>query len=564
MKQQAIIECVPNFSEGRDMNIIKQITNAIEAVEGIQLLDVDPGKATNRTVVTFVGNPEAVVEAAFQGIKKAAELIDMSKHKGEHPRMGATDVCPLIPIAGISMEETAAYAHKLAKKVGAELDIPVYMYESAATSPERSNLAIIRAGEYEGFAEKITKPEWKPDYGPQKFNTRAGATVIGARKILIAYNVNLNTTSERRANSVAFDVREQGRIKRKDDKPNGEILKDENGEAIREPGKLKAVKGIGWYIPEYGIAQVSMNLTDTEITPLHIAFEECCKSAERRGMRVTGSELVGLVPKQVLLDAAKYFLTKQERSTGLNEQELIHIAVKSMGLDDLAPFDASKKVIEYCLEDKNANPLVKMSLVKFANETASESMAPGGGSVSAYVGVLGTSLGTMVANLSSHKKGWDDRWQEFSDWASKGQIIKDKLLSLVDEDTYSFNAIIDAMRMPKDTPDEKQKRSEAIQKATKYAIEVPFKVMETAHEAYPLIEAMIIHGNPNSVTDAGVGALCLNIAIQGAWMNVKVNAQGFKDELFKKEIMAKGSEISSSSLELFRKYLAIVHERIES
>jgi len=360
MKEQAIIECVPNFSEGRNMDIIKQITDAIESVDGIQLLDVDPGKATNRTVVTFIGSPEAVIEAAFQGIKKAAELIDMSKHKGEHPRMGATDVCPLIPISGISMEETAAYAHQLAKRVGTELDIPTYMYENAATSPDRSNLAIIRAGEYEGFGEKIIKPEWKPDYGPQKFNIKSGATVIGARKILIAYNVNLNTTSERRANSVAFDVREQGRVKRKDDKPNGEILKDEQGEAIRELGKLKAVKGIGWFIPEYGIAQVSMNLTDTEITPLHIAFEECCKSADSRGMRVTGSELVGLVPKQVLLDAGKYFLLKQERSTGLSETELIHIAVKSMGLDDLAPFDASKKVIEYCLEDKDANPLVKM------------------------------------------------------------------------------------------------------------------------------------------------------------------------------------------------------------
>ncbi len=563
MKQQAIIECVPNFSEGKDLDIIKQITDAIESVDGVQLLDVDPGKATNRTVVTLVGNPESVIEAAFQGIKKAAELIDMSKHKGEHPRMGATDVCPLIPISGISMEETAVYAHQLAKKVGAELNIPVYMYENAATSPERSNLAVIRAGEYEGFADKIMKPEWKPDYGPQKFNIKSGATVIGARKILIAYNVNLNTTSERRANSVAFDVREQGRIKRKDDKPNGEILKDEQGEPIREPGKLKSVKGIGWYIPEYGVAQVSMNLTDTEITPLHLAFEECCKSADRRGMRVTGSELVGLVPKQVLLDAGKYFLLKQERSTGVSEDELIHIAVKSMGLDDLAPFDPGKKIIEYCMEDKTANPLVKMSLIKFANETASESMAPGGGSVSAYVGVLGTSLGTMVANLSSHKKGWDDRWQEFSEWATAGQRIKDKLLLLVDEDTKSFNAIIDAMRLPKDTSEEKKKRTEAIQQATRYAIEVPYNVMETAYGAYPLLEAMIVHGNPNSVTDAGVGALCINIAIQGAWMNVKVNIQGLKDEEFKKEIMAKGWELSKSSLEHFRKYLDIVHSRIE-
>lgn len=562
MTEQAIIECVPNFSEGRDLSIIKQITDEIESVDGISLLDVDPGKATNRTVVTFVGNPEAVIEAAYLGIRKAAELIDMSKHKGEHPRMGATDVCPLIPISGITMEETAKYAHMLATRVGSELDIPVYLYESAATTPERVNLAFIRAGEYEGFAEKILKPEWKPDYGPQKINVKAGATVIGARKILIAYNVNLNTTSERRANSVAFDVREQGRIKRKDNDPAGEILKDENGEPIREPGKLKSVKGIGWYIPEYGIAQVSMNLTNAEITPLHIAFEECCKSAEIRGMRVTGSELVGLVPKQVLLDAGKYFLNKQQRSTGVNEEDLIHIAVKSMGLDELTPFDPRKKVIEYCMEDQDSNPLIKMTLRKFSNETASESMAPGGGSVSAYVGALGTSLGIMVANLSSHKRGWDERWAEFSEWATSGQKIKDSLLHLVDEDTKSFNAIIDAMRLPKTTPEEKQKRTFAIQAATKYAIEVPYKVMETAFSAYPLAEAMINHGNPNSVTDAGVGALCINTAIQGAWMNVRVNMQGFKDEAFKKEILKKGAELSQTSTELIEKYKAIITEKI--
>ena len=563
MQTTKIIECVPNFSEGSDMTVIRQITDEISAIEGVKLLDVDPGKATNRTVVTFVGEPDAVVEAAFMAIKKAAELIDMSKHKGEHPRMGATDVCPLIPIAGISMQETAEYAHKLAQRVGGELAIPVYMYEEAATHPERSNLATIRAGEYEGFVEKIKMPEWKPDYGPAIFNIKSGATVIGARKILVAYNVNLNTTSERRANSVAFDVREQGRIQRENNDPAGAIIKDVQGEPVRIPGKCKAVKGIGWYIPEYGIAQVSMNLTDTEITPLHMAFEACVESAQARGMRVTGSELVGLVPKNVLIEAGKYFLEKQQRSAGISESEIIHIAVKSMGLDDLAPFDPQKKIIEYCMQEPGGNPLVNMSLTKFAEETASESMAPGGGSVSAYVGSLGVALGTMVANLSSHKRGWDERWREFSDWAEKGQNIKNRLMLLVDEDTRSFNAIINAMRLPKNTDQEKKTRSKAIQDATKYAIQVPFSVMNTAYEAYTMMEYMIHQGNPNSITDAGVGAMCINTAIQGAWMNVKVNMSGLKDEEFKNQINREGLEISGKSEQKLHDLMIILKQKLE-
>ncbi len=562
MQTTKIIECVPNFSEGSDLSVINQITDEISAIEGVKLLDVDPGKATNRTVVTFVGDPDAVIEAAFRAIKKASQLIDMSKHKGEHPRMGATDVCPLIPIAGISMEETVEYAHKLAKRVGEDLGIPVYMYEAAATNPDRSNLATIRAGEYEGFKEKIKLPDWIPDYGPSIFNLKSGATVIGARKILVAYNVNLNTTSERRANSVAFDVREQGRIKRENDDPAGPVLKDSKGEPIRIAGKCKAVKGIGWYIPEYGIAQVSMNLTDTEITPLHQAFEACLESAHARGMRVTGSELVGLVPKKVLIDAGKYFLEKQERSTGISEEEIIHIAIKSMGLDDLSPFDPRKKVIEYCMEEENVSPLVNMTLIKFANETASESMAPGGGSVSAFVGSMGVALGTMVANLSSHKRGWDARWKEFSSWAEKGQHLKDQLMVLVDEDTRSFNAIISAMRMSKNNDAEKKLRSEAIQEATKYAIKVPFAVMQTAYKAYDLIETMIQEGNPNSITDAGVGALCINTAVQGAWMNVKVNMSGLKDEDFKQQIIHDGLEISENSEQKLHALTQIIKQKL--
>lgn len=540
MQEKQLIECVPNFSEGRDMSIIKQITDAIERVEGVQLLDVDPGQATNRTVVTFVGEPEPVVQAAFQAIKKAAEVIDMSKHQGEHPRMGATDVCPLIPISNITMEEVVQWAHKLGELAGSELDIPFYLYEHAATRPERRNLAQVRAGEYEALPEKLARPEWTPDYGPAKFNPQAGATAIGARDFLIAYNVNLNTTSVRRANSVAFDVREKGRVKREGGKLTGAILRDEQGEPLREPGTCKGVKAIGWYIEEYGIAQISMNLTDIKQTPLHIAFEECRKSANHRGLRVTGSELVGLVPLQVMLDAGRYFLQQQRRSVGVSDEELIKIAVKSMGLDELAPFEADKKIIEYQLAKLEGNPLLEMDLRAFANETASESVAPGGGSISAYVGALGISLATMVANISSHRRVWDDRWAEFSEWAEKGQKIKDALLHLVDEDTRSFNAIIEAIRMAKSTEEEKKARKEAIQEATRYAIEVPFRVMSYALQSFDIIEAMVEKGNPNSITDAGVGALCARAAVHGAFMNVQINAADLEDKGFVEEKISAG------------------------
>ncbi len=557
-----LIECVPNFSEGCDMAIIKLITDEIESVEGVKLLDVDPGKATNRTVVTFVGAPEAVVQAAYLAIKKAAEVIDMSKHKGEHPRMGATDVCPLIPIANITMEETAQWAHKLAKKAGSDLEIPLYMYEAAATSPERRNLATIRAGEYEALPEKLKKPEWKPDYGPATFNARAGATVIGARDFLVAYNVNLNTTSERRANSVAFDVREQGRVLRKGDPIEGEIVKDENGEPIREPGACKAVKGIGWYIPEYGVAQVSMNLTNIELTPLHVAFEECCKSADRRGMRVTGSELVGLVPLKVMTGAGRYFLQKQKWSAGVSEEELIHIAVKSLGLDELAPFDPKKKIIEYQLADEKSAPLVHMSLRAFANETAKDSPAPGGGSISAYVGALGASLGTMVANLSAGKRGWDERLEEFSAWAEKGQAIKDNLLKLVDEDTAAFNQIMAAFRLPKDTAEEKAARKSAIQAATRYATETPLRTMQAAFEVFELAEAMVRDGNPNSVSDAGVGALCARAAVMGAWMNVKINAGSLADKELAADFVKQAEAIAQQAEAWERKIVELVEGKM--
>ena len=519
------------------MNIIRQITAEIESVAGVKLLDVDPGKATNRTVVTFVGEPEPVVQAAFLAIKKAAEVIDMSKHKGEHPRMGATDVCPLVPVANITMEETAKWARILGEMAGSQLDIPFYMYEYAATKPERRNLATVRSGEYEALPEKLKKAEWKPDYGPASFNAKAGATAIGARDFLVAYNVNLNTTSERRANSVAFDVREQGRVKREDNPITGKVVRDENGEAVRIPGACKAVKGIGWYIEEYGIAQVSMNLTNIEVTPLHMAFEECCKSAERRGLRVTGSELVGLVPLKVMLDAGCYFLKKQNWSTGTSEEDIIKIAVKSLGLDELSPFDPKKKIIEYRLADENASPLIRMNLRAFANETAKDSPAPGGGSISAYVGALGASLGTMVANLSAGKRGWDDRLEEFSAWAEKGQQMKDALLHLVDEDTRAFNQIMAAFRLPKGTGGEKAARTKAIQDATRFAIETPLRTMELAFEVFDLAEAMVKEGNPNSVTDAGVGALCARAAVYGAWMNVKINTGSLADKALAGEFL---------------------------
>lgn len=557
-----LIECVPNFSEGRDMNIIKQITNEIESVEGVKLLNVDPGKATNRTVVTFVGEPEAVINAAFLAIKKAGELIDMSKHKGEHPRMGATDVCPLIPISNISMEETAEYAKKLGKRVGEELKIPIYLYEAAQSNKSRSNLSVIRAGEYEGFFKKIKLPEWKPDFGPAEFDAKRGATVIGARDFLVAYNINLNTTSTRRANSIAFDVREAGRVLREGNPLTGKIVTNPDGTPKSIPGSLKSVKAIGWFIEEYGVAQISMNLTNINVTPVHIAFDEVCKKANERGIRVTGSELVGLIPLKAMLDAGKYFLRKQNRSVGVNEKELIKIAIKSMGLDELAPFKPEERIIEYLLKEKADSKLVSMTLVDFANETASESIAPGGGSISAYVGSLGASLATMVANLSSHKKGWDDRWEEFSNWAEKGNYYKDELIRLVDQDTAAFNRIVMAFGLPKATEEEKIIRKKAIQDATKFAIEIPFKVMETTYESMQVIKAMVELGNPNSVTDAGVGALCARSAVIGAYMNVRINATGYDDKNYVNDIVAKGKKIEEQTIALEAEILKIVNSKI--
>ncbi len=545
-----LIECVPNFSEGNDLALIKQITDQVETVEGVRLLNVDPGKATNRTVVTFVGQPEAVIEAAFRTIKKAGELIDMSKHKGEHPRMGATDVCPLIPISGISMEETAQYAQRLAKRVGEELQLPVYLYESAQPDKSRSNLSVIRAGEYEGFFKKIKEPQWKPDFGPVVFDAKRGGTVIGARDFLVAYNVNLNTTSTRRANAIAFDVREAGR----------NVV--ENGVTINKPGSLKSVKAIGWFIEEYGVAQISMNLTNIHITPLHIAFDEVCKKADLRGIRVTGSELVGLVPLQSLTDAGKYFLRKQKRSTGVSEKELVRIAVKSMGLDELGPFKPEERIIEYLLRQPADSKLVQMTLTDFADETASESPAPGGGSISAYAGALGVSLATMVANLSSHKKGWDERWEEFSNWAEKGEQLKKELVKLVDEDTKAFNRIMDAFGMPKSTETEKTARKAAIQEATRYAIEIPYKVMQASFSSMEIIKAMAETGNPNSVSDAGVGALCARAAVLGAFMNVRINAAGYDDKDFVTEMVRKGKEIEEKTIALEEEIRRLVNEKI--
>jgi glutamate formiminotransferase/formiminotetrahydrofolate cyclodeaminase len=554
-----LIECVPNFSEGVNLDIIKQITDEVESV---RLLNVDPGKATNRTVVTFVGEPEPVIQAAFLAIKKAGELIDMSKHKGEHPRMGATDVCPLIPISNISMEETAVYAQQLAKRVGEELGIPVYLYEGAQPDKKRSNLSVIRAGEYEGFFKKIKLPEWKPDFGPVEFDVKRGGTVIGARDFLIAYNVNLNTTSTRKANSIAFDVREAGRVLREGDPINGKIITDENGKPKSVPGSLKFVKAIGWYIEEYGIAQISMNLTNIEVTPVHIAFDEVCTKAAERGIRVTGSELVGLIPLKAMLDAGKYFLLKQQRSVGVGEKELIKIAIKSMGLDELGPFIPEERIIEYLLKDKSASKLINMTLADFADETASESPAPGGGSISAYAGVLGASLATMVANLSSHKKGWDNRWEEFSDWAEKGQYYKNELLKLVDLDTVAFNKIMEGFSLPKSTNEEKTIRDQAIQDATKYAIEIPFKVMQMAHGSLEVIKAMAEIGNPNSVTDAGVAALCARTAVLGAFMNVKINASGYKDKAYTANIIKMGEELERQAIAIEAEVIGLVNEKI--
>ena len=559
-----IIECVPNFSEGRDKNVIKAITDAIESVKGISLLDVDPGEATNRTVVTFVGEPEAVVEAAFQGVKRAAELIDMRNHHGAHPRMGATDVCPLIPISGITLEECAELARKLAKRIADELEVPTYCYEAAAFTPERKNLAVCRAGEYEALPEKMNHEGKGPDFGDRPFDEKAartGATTVGARDFLIAVNFNLNSTSTRRANAIAFDVREKGRPVREGGKVNGKPLKDENGNTIMKPGTLKATKAIGWFIDEYGIAQVSMNITDISTTPLHVAFDEVCRAANERGVRVTGTEIVGLVPKRTLLEAGRYFLHKQQRSTGISESEIIRMAVKSMGLDELAPFRPEEKVIEYLIAPKNAGKkLTDMTCAEFAEETASESPAPGGGSISAYMGALAAALGTMVANLSSHKAGWDERWKEFSDQADKGQELMQRLLHLVDEDTEAFNRIMDAFKMPKSTDEEKAARAEAIEAATLYATQIPLSTMETAAETFPLLESMARTGNPASVSDAGVGALAARSAVLGAQLNVRINAASLKNREEADRLTARAEEISNRAIEAEANVLRIVNE----
>ena len=549
MKQ--LIECVPNISEGRDMNIINQVTAEIEKVEGVKLLDVDPGATTNRTVITFVGEPEKVCEAAFRVVKKAAELIFIRFHFGAHPRQGATDVCPLIPVSNISMEEVVEYARALGKRFGEELGIPVYCYEEAAFQPKRKNLAYCRTGEYESLSSRLGTEEWKPDFGPNEWNehtSMTGATQVAARDFLIAINYILNTTSTRRANAIAFDVREKGRPMRVGPKVTDKPMKDENGNTIMIPGTLKATKAIGWFIEDYGIAQVSMNITNINVSPVHVCFDEVCAKAAARGVRVTGCEIVGLVPKKVLIDAGKYYLAKQQRSLGISEDEIIKIALKSMGLDELKPFNQKEKVIEYLIEDDSKKKLVDMTCTGFANETASESPAPGGGSISAYMGALGASLATMVANLSSHKPGWDDRWEEFSQVAEKGQKLKDELLDLVDEDTNAFNKIMEALQMPKKTDAEKAARMEALELASQYATQVPFKTMNVAFKAFEVVEAMVKNGNPASVSDAGVGALCCRSAVMGAYLNVKINAAGLKDRAFADNIVAEGAKIEAEAI----------------
>ena len=558
-----LIECVPNFSEGRDLDTIRQITDAIESVEGVSLLDVDPGASTNRTVVTFVGNPDAAVEAAFRGIKKAADLIDMRRHKGAHPRMGATDVCPFIPVSNVSWEEAVEFANRLGKRVGEELKIPVYLYERAAKGQARSNLSVIRAGEYEGFFEKIKQSEWKPDFGPSVFNEKSGATVIGVRDFLVAYNVNLNTKSVRRANSVAFDVREQGRTKTEDGTPYGKPVLDSSGEPVRVPGMLKHVKAIGWFVKEYGIAQVSMNLTNIEETPLHAAFDACCEAAANRGLRVTGSEIVGMVPKKCLVDAGRYFLRKQKWSEGASEEELIELAIRSMGLGELKPFDPKDKVIEFKIEASTPKKsLLKMDLRQFCNETLSDSPAPGGGSVAALMGALGASLAGMVANLSAGKRGWDDKLSYFSDWAVKAQQLKDELLSLVDEDTAAFNKVMDAFALPKDSADEKKARFAAIEQATKHAAEIPWKVMEAAFRAYEILSEMAEKGNPVSISDVGVGILAVRACIGGAAMNVRINLGQLKDEKFRSALLKKVQQIGTDSDARFKEINQIVENKL--
>ncbi|WP_288351831.1 glutamate formimidoyltransferase [uncultured Alistipes sp.] len=565
--EQRIVECVPNFSEGRDREVIRQITSAIEQAGGVKVLDVDPGEATNRTVVTFVGSPEAVVEAAFQGVKRAAELIDMRRHKGAHPRMGATDVLPLIPISGVTLEECAALSRDLAKRIADELRIPTYCYEAAAFRPERKNLAVCRAGEYEALPEKLAHADSAPDFGARPYDegvARTGATTVGARDFLIAVNFNLNTTSTRRANAIAFDVREKGRPVREGNPITGKIVKDADGNPLMQPGTLKATKAIGWFIEEYGIAQVSMNITDIAVTPLHVAFDEVCRKADARGVRVTGTEIVGLVPKRALVEAGKYFLRKQHRSTGIAEEEIVRTAIKSMGLGDLKPFVPEEKVIEYLLEAEVANKrLIDMTCKAFAHETASESPAPGGGSISAYMGALGAALGAMVANLSAHKAGWDEHWEEFSDWADRGQALLSELLHLVDEDTAAFNRIMDVFAMPKSTDEEKAARSEALQAATLYATQVPLRTMKAAVQVFDLVQAMAAEGNPNSVSDAGVGALAARSAVLGACLNVKINAAGLKDRAAADALVAEAEALAAEADRREREVLAVVESKIQ-
>ena len=563
MKQ--LIECVPNISEGRDMNIINQVTAEIEKVEGVKLLDVDPGQTTNRTVITFVGEPKQACEAAFRVVKKAAELIDMRQHHGAHPRQGATDVCPLIPVSNITMEETVEYAHKLAERIGNELQIPIYCYENAAKLPERRNLAYCRTGEYESLSTRLGTDQWKPDYGPNAWNdhtAQTGATQVGARDFLVAINYNLNTTSTRRANAIAFDVREKGRPMREGGKPSGKPMKDENGKTIMIPGTLKGTKAIGWYIEDYGIAQVSMNITSIKVAPVHLCFDEVCRCAQNRGLRVTGCEIVGLIPKSVLIDAGKYYLAKQKRSLGVSEDEIMKVAIKSMGLDDLKPFNPKEKVIEFLIEDNSRKKLVDLTCTGFCEETASESPAAGGGSVSAYMGALAASLGTMVANLTGGKAAYDDEWEKFSDVAVHGQRLKDDLLHLVDEDTNAFNKIMDAFGMPKKSDEEKAARSAAIQEATKFATEVPLQTMQKSMEAFEVCRAMVEWGNPASVTDGGVGALAARSAVMGAHLNVKINASSLKDEAFKNEILAKAAAIEAAAIKEEAEILAIVNQKI--
>jgi glutamate formiminotransferase / formiminotetrahydrofolate cyclodeaminase len=559
-----IIECVPNFSEGREMEVIRLITEVIEKIPGIKLLNVDPGYATNRTVVTFAGEPEAVVEAAFQAIKKASELIDMRHHTGEHPRFGATDVCPLVPVSGVSMEETVDYARALAKRVGEELQIPVYCYEQAAFEPYRQSLANCRSGEYEGLAEKLASSQWKPDFGPALFNARSGAIAVGARNFLIAYNINLNTTSVRRANAIAFDVREAGRIQREGDPVTGKVVRDKNGEPVRVPGTLKKVRAIGWYIKEYRMAQISMNLTDIDATPLHIAFDEVCQKAAERGIRVTGSELIGVVPLRCMLEAGKYFLHKQKRSSGIPDEEIIEIAVRTLGLNELAQFDPQKRIIEFLLKNELKGQLVDLSLKKLTYETASDSPAPGGGSISAAVGALGAALGSMVANLSAHKSGWDDRWEEFSGWAEKGKVAYGELLRMVDEDTCAFNGVMDAFGLPKESADQKENRRLAIREATLKAIEIPFQVMKLAAEAFVLLEKMAEIGNPNSASDVAVGALCLQTAVSGAFLNIRINAVELSDSSLAKETLVQAELLEKETIRRCGEIQKLVLQKINS